>query len=370
MSQITQAPEQTQDCDQAGLFALRGLPPAVFAFGFSFRKRAIVRRFLANVQVHFVFRTKNLPVGSVLLLWGSTAVPEQTPQYIRIVRLEDGFLRSVGLGADLIHPVSWVIDQSGIYYDARQPSDLELLLLNTVFSGQLLARAALLRERIVLSGLTKYNLGSLRWQRPSGVLTVILVPGQVETDASIYFGAVGITGNLALLQTVRRANPDAYIVYKPHPDVVAGLRAQGQGESAAKQWCDELVVDSAMQEMLNQVDEVHVMTSLTGFEALLRGIKVVCYGQPFYAGWGLSDDVIPVTRRHRLLSLDELVAASLILYPTYVSRRTGKITTPEQALDELVAWRSGEQKTKNAIYGISWWRKIMRIGLRIRGRSR
>ena len=125
-----------------------------------------------------------------------------------------------------------------------------------------------------------------------------------------------------------------------------------------------------MQEMLNQVDEVHVMTSLTGFEALLRGIKVVCYGQPFYAGWGLSDDVIPVTRRHRLLSLDELVAASLILYPTYVSRRTGKITTPEQALDELVAWRSGEQKTKNAIYGISWWRKIMRIGLRIRGRSR
>ena len=348
------------------------LPATVFALGFSFRKRAIVRRFLGAVEVRFVRHSRRIPSGAALLLWGSRPLPASLPLDCRVIRLEDGFLRSVGLGADLIHPVSWVIDQTGIYYDAQRPSDLENLLLNTEFTVPLLARAASLRARIVHSGLTKYNLGSLQWTRPSlqnPHRNVILVPGQVETDASIYFGAVGVRTNLDLLQAVRRANPDAYIVYKPHPDVVAGLRAKGKGESTVAAWCDEIVVDAAIQEMLAVVDEVHVMTSLTGFEALLRGKKVTCYGQPFYAGWGLTQDMVPVQRRGRQLSLDALVAATLLLYPTYVGRHSGKITTPELALDELLAWRTLEQTSTNVISEMSWWRKIVRVGLRIRGRN-
>jgi capsular polysaccharide export protein len=99
------------------------------------------------------------------------------------------------------------------------------------------------------------------------------------------------------------------------------------------------VTDISMREMLPAVDEVHVLTSLAGFEALLRGRGVTCYGQPFYAGWGLTNDKVPVERRSRRLSLSMLVAGALILYPTYVSRATGRFITPEQAVDELVAWR-------------------------------
>lgn len=103
---------------------------------------------------------------------------------------------------------------------------------------------------------------------------------------------------------------------------------------------------------------MHVLTSLAGFEALLRGKKVVCYGQPFYAGWGLTVDIDPLPRRTRRVTLDELVAATLILYPTYVSRTTGRFTTPERALDELLAWR--DQGVQNA----SWAGRLKRFIVR------
>jgi len=168
---------------------------------------------------------------------------------------------------------------------------------------------------------------------------VILVPGQVEADASLAFGAPGIRRNLDLLRAVRAANPAAHLIYKPHPDVVAGLRRGGQGEDDARDWCDEVVFDVPMGDLLREIDELHTLTSLSGFEALLRGRKVVCYGQPFYAGWGLTFDIIPPARRDRRLTLDELVAGVLILYPAYLSRTTGRFTSPERALDELLAWQ-------------------------------
>jgi capsular polysaccharide export protein len=141
--------------------------------------------------------------------------------------------------------------------------------------------------------------------------------------------------------------------------VVAGLRKKGEGEDEAVRWCNEVVIDAAMGELLAAVDEVHVLTSLAGFEALLRGKIVACYGQPFYAGWGLTNDHAPLARRTRRVTLDELVAGALILYPTYVSRTTGRFTTPERALDELLDWR---QKAKA---GLPLWRRFLRLALRL-----
>lgn len=342
----------------------RRLPSMVFAYGFSFRKRAIVRRFLGKVRVQFVRRAGRLPSGAALILWGSQPVPPGVAPDIAVIRIEDGFLRSVGLGADLTAPLSWVIDRRGIYYDATRPSDLEGLLQHTEFGADLLARAALLRGRIVANRLTKYNVGAAGWRRPPLASRVILVPGQVESDASLRFGAPGIASNMALLRAVRTANPHAYLVYKPHPDVIAGLRTRGRGEDQARHWCDEIVTDAAMSDLLPLVDEVHVLTSLAGFEALLRDKSVVCYGQPFYAGWGLTTDMAPVARRSRRLSLDALVAGALILYPTYVSRRApGGFCTAEQTLDELLAWRAEAA-------GLSWWSKGLRMALRIGGVKR
>ena len=85
-----------------------------------------------------------------------------------------------------------------------------------------------------------------------------------------------------------------------------------------------------MASLLDQVDAVHVLTSLTGFEALLRRRDVTCHGVPFYAGWGLTRDLAEVPdRRGRRLTLDELIAAVLIVYPRYLDPVTGLPCTPE-----------------------------------------
>lgn len=332
-----------------------------YALDFSFWKHAYVRQFFQGQQVEFVARPAQVPPGSTLIVWGMRDAGQVLPEGVRVLRIEDGFVRSVGLGADLIRPVSWVIDDIGIYYDATRPSRLERILAEKAFDEKALLRAAALREKLVASRLTKYNVGTGGWQRPADVRRVILVPGQVETDASIAYGApegiCAVRRNMNLLRTVRQANPDAWVVYKPHPDVLAGLRVKGIDEDAALRWCDEQVIDVPMGELLGQVDEVHVITSLTGFEALLRGKRVTCYGQPFYAGWGLTVDMAPLARRTRRLALDELVAGALIEYPKYVSRTNGQLTTPEQALDELLDWRAQGA-------ALPWWRQALRLVLR------
>jgi capsular polysaccharide export protein len=330
----------------------------IYACEFSSWKRPVVRSFFAEAEVVFIDSAEQVPKDAMLAVWGLKPIPGVLAEGVKLIRLEDGFLRSVGLGADLIRPVSWVGDARGIYYDATRPSDLEHLLATASFDADLLERARQLRERVVASGLTKYNVGRAHWQRPTAAGKVVLVPGQVESDASLRYGAPGLRSNMALLQAVREANPDAHLVYKPHPDVLAGLRAAGVDEAQAMAWADEQVTDAAMGELLGQVDEVHVLTSLAGFEALLRGKAVTCYGQPFYAGWGLTADKIPPARRARRLALDELVAGALILYPRYMSRADGRLITAEQALDELLAWRGRDSGR------LPLWRKLFRIVLR------
>ena len=190
-----------------------------------------------------------------------------------------------------------------MYFDPRGGSDLECLLRDGDFSPDLLARAERLRERLVERGITKYNLAS---GGPIAGIPAdrrcIFVPGQVEDDLSIRFGAGEVRTNLGLLARVRAANPDAFIVYKPHPDVVAGHRIGAVPDSEARRFADLVVSNGSTDQLLAVSREVHTMTSLAGFEALLRGLRVVVYGRPFYAGWGLTTDLPAFDRGRRLTS--------------------------------------------------------------------
>jgi capsular polysaccharide export protein len=325
----------------------------IYAHGFSWRKRRYLRHFVGRHRVAVVRHGGEVAPGATLFVWGTSAPPPSLPAGVRLVRVEDGFLRSVGLGADLTRPLSWVLDDVGIYYDARRPSALEVLLQAGGFEQEELARAQALRMRIVESGLTKYNLPSSTWRRPAHATSVVLVPGQVESDASIAAGCHTLRTNLDLLRAVRQSSPDAWIVYKPHPDVVAGLRSRGSGEEQVRSHCDEVLLEGSMHDLLQEVDEVHVLTSLTGFEALLRGKPVTCWGHPFYAGWGLTKDSAAHPRRSRTLNLDELVAGALLRYPVYVCPE-GRRCTVEEALEALLAWRARAPAQDR------WWRRWVR----------
>ena len=353
------------------------LPARVQVLGFSRWKRPIASVFLQGAALDFPRRPARLDPQRPVAVWGRRDIPVAPEQGlpVRTLRVEDGFIRSVGLGADLVRPLSWVVDDLGIYFDATAPSRLEHLLRHYPFDDALRTRAAALRQAIVAAGLTKYNVGQGDWQRPAHARRVVLVPGQVETDASIRWGAADIRTNTDLLAAVRRAEPDAWLVYKPHPDVVAGLRHGGAAphDALPAGLCDEIVVDAPMHRLLDQVDAVHTLTSLTGFEALMRGRAVSTWGLPFYAGWGLTDDHAPADhpalqrrgQRDRPLQLDELVAATLILYPSYVSRRSGAYTTPERALQELRDWRDAQAGDgESTLAGLSrQWRRLRRQAL-------
>ncbi|UMY15793.1 capsular biosynthesis protein [Methylobacterium organophilum] len=293
--------------------------------------------------------------GGEIRAW-ATRLPESLPRLcaeagIPFRRIEDGFLRSVGLGASLEPGASIVLDDLGIYYDPRVESRLARILKETDFPADLVARAGALRAAIVARRLSKYNVGlrdagAMDW--PPG-RKVVLVPGQVEDDASVTFGSPKVRSNRDLLRAARARHPDAFLLFKPHPDVEAGFRPGKIPEAEALAIADRIVAGLAIVDLLDRVDHVETMTSLAGFEALIRGIRVGVHGRPFYSGWGLTEDLAPGADRGRRLALDELVAGTLLLYPVYLDPVAMKPCTPEQLLDRLSQARDAAGPSRLAI---------------------
>lgn len=242
-----------------------------------------------------------------------------------LIRMEDGFIRSQGLGSDFHRAASVVLDDLGIYYDATRPSRLEVLLQTYAFSQDLITRASALRRRLAVAGVSKYNLwrpqaADLKWP---GNGFKLLVVGQVEDDKSILRGCEQVRTNLGLLRAARERHPEASIVYKPHPDVESGNRIGAVDPKSILQYADAIATDLDIESCIAAADGLATMTSLAGFEALLRGKPVWTFGRPFFAGWGLTLDSLELPRRTRKLELDQLVAGALILYPRYVHPTSG-----------------------------------------------
>ncbi|WP_082051503.1 capsular polysaccharide biosynthesis protein [Vreelandella aquamarina] len=265
-------------------------------------------------------------------------------------RMEDGFIRSVGLGANLVAPQSLVLDDQGIYFDPSNVSRLESLLTTLTPSGNELRAAQRVRELIVREGITKYNVEprvTPTWA--DGEKEVVLVPGQVEDDASIRYGSKTISSNLRLLQAARDMHPQALVVYKPHPDVVYANRAGKIDE--AYEYADIVEDACSVISCIEHCDVVHTMTSLVGFDALLRGKKVVTYGEPFYAGWGLTEDQAvhstALQRRVRALTLDELVVGVLFRYPRYWDPLLRGYTTCEGVIRQIISQRNANESLKS-----------------------
>ena len=319
------------------------LPPRIqaalhgplYAHGFSAVKWPILHQCFAGHTVRAWPTRGPVPLEATVLVWGAKDLPAREAVQ-RVIRIEDGFLRSVGLGVDLTWPVSWTVDSSGIHFDASRPSDLEQLLATGQWRAEDCARAARLRDTIVAAGLTKYNVGGADWRAPRTDRPVHLVVGQVPSDAAVTAAGAAVPYNVSLLRHVRSAHPDAYLIYKVHPDIVAGMRRNDDACADLAAVCDEVITTPDVHTLFGQVDVVHVTTSLAGFEALLRGREVHCHGRPFYAGWGLTTDHRPECGgRGRALSLDQLVHAALIDYPVYFQRGFSGLATPEEAVLRL-----------------------------------
>ncbi|MDT0682843.1 capsular polysaccharide biosynthesis protein [Roseicyclus sp. F158] len=275
-----------------------------------------------------------LKANRPILAWAGTA-PAIADRPLR--RVEDGFLRSRGLGAELVPPLSLVSDDLGIYYDPGTESRLERLIsASASLPPHALARAERLAARITKDRLTKYNTGGAADLPERSGRRVVVVPGQVEDDASIRLGAGDIRTNRDCLAAARAAHPDALLIYKPHPDVEAGLRIGAVPDAAGI--ADVVASRADPASLIDAADEVWTMTSLMGFEALLRGRAVTVLGAPFYAGWGLTRDLGPVpARRTARPALAGLIHATLIGYPRYLDPVSSLPCPPEIVAERLAA---------------------------------
>jgi len=339
----------------------------VAAFGIGWWKRREIDSFLWSPGSKLrIYRSASRALSAAsakngaLAVWPSRISPgliaDAKERGVKLVRVEDGFVRSVGLGTNLVPPLSVIVDRRGIHFDPSAPSDLEHLLANENFPRSLLKRAARLRETIVANGISKYSRARERQPgltRQARERRVVLVPGQVEDDMSVLAGGGGITSNLELLRRVRAIESESEIWWRPHPDVDAGHRKGFVPDSDAFRHADRIVREESMAELLEAVDGVHVLTSLAGFEALLRGRDVTCHGTPFYAGWGLTRDLgLVPDRRGRPLSLDELVAGVLVLYPRYLDPVTRLPCPPE-----ILVQRMARGETPNRLAWIEPFRR-------------
>ncbi|PIE46905.1 MAG: beta-3-deoxy-D-manno-oct-2-ulosonic acid transferase [Gammaproteobacteria bacterium] len=342
---------------------------------------------------NFVHPNHNLVNNkSPLLVWGLTKRLQvsRLKDSSQVYCMEDGFIRSNGLGTTLLAPLSVVLDKQGIYYNATEASDLEDLLKNCqLLTKQQTVRAENLHQYILDNKVSKYNVGKkanvdkLNWLQTIKTTkkNKILIVGQVEDDLSVKFCGSHITKNAELIKRVRIDNPHAYLVYKPHPDIEAGLRI-GKVDKATLSLVDAVAYDVAMPDCLALIDEVHTISSLTGFEALLRGKKVSCYGLPFYAGWGLTNDmdsdIMPKVSflkrraRHVELTLNQLIYCTLIEYPLYRLPGGYGLAQVEQVIDYLYKNEDSQkirhkQKLKSKLIGQSKLR-FMQMRNRIKSR--
>ena len=143
-----------------------------------------------------------------------------------------------------------------------------------------------------------------------------------------------------MLKAAHRENPEADLFLKPHPSTLSGRRwgninlayAESLGFTILKDPCNAL-------SLLEHFDHVYVVTSLMGFEALMLGKKVTCFGVPFYAGWGLTDDRQPCPRRTARPTFVDLFYAAYIAYPTYVLPKANQPSTLKKTIDYIVSRR-------------------------------
>jgi capsular polysaccharide export protein len=267
----------------------------------------------------------------------------------KVYYIEDGFIRSVGLGASKTPPLSLTIDTRAPYFSSRTETDLEKLLneYNFLDHPELLERARRIKNRLLNSGLSKYNNSpNVAMEEVYAAKTNkrVLVIGQVEDDASILYGCKKGYKNNDLVLMAALENPEAQIIYKPHPDVLAKHRAAQTDPNDVSHIAHVLAQPISLANSFHGVDQVYTITSLAGFEALLRGIKVTCLGAPFYSGWGVTDDRQEIPRRQRSLTVDEIFAAAYILYPRYFDPIKREAIQIEDAVDLLLQLRALDAK--------------------------
>lgn len=276
---------------------------------------------------------KNLASTDIFLQWGSTTSKAKVAQADvahalgrPVVYVEDGFIRSVALGLSGTPTLSIIMDDSALHYDATRVSRLENLLQDgPELTREQHKRARLVIKQIVARRISKYN------QAPDARLAIgesgrpkLLLVDQRFGDQSVVSGLASEASFDSMLFDAIHERPDHDIIIKQHPDAISGGKlSYFTPERLAKianltPRLFPVAYEINPFALLDLAEEVWVGTSGMGFEALMAGCKVRCYGVPFYSGWGLTDDRQVMQRRNRTRSIEDLFYFAWIRLSRYV----------------------------------------------------
>lgn len=251
-----------------------------------------------------------------------------------VALLEDGFIRSVERNAQTL---SLLVDDLGVYYDAGAPSRMEKTIATGADDTQA-DRARALAGAWRTGGVSKYN------HAPDydGPLPehYVLVTDQTFGDLAVVHGLASEASFAAMLAAAIAENPDALILVKIHPDVLSGKkRGYFPAHALTHHRVRIISNDCHPCRLLRHAAAVYVVTSLMGFEALLLGRPVRCFGMPFYAGWGITQDELPAPARRRAARIEDVTHAALVALPRYVDPRDGTPWQAEQAIAHVAERR-------------------------------
>lgn len=315
---------------------------------------------------HYTFRDKLFKRCGVFYGWGRKKSGLQAIELAKkcnssFVLLEDGFIRSVGLGIDGFPSFSLVEDDIGIYYDATTPSKLENILNTYDFAGdtKLMEDARRALELIRTYEISKYNdapridnvfLAKYALKRSATLhsseseATNILIIAQTDGDASLKYGMLDHFTTDAMIAAAMSENPHAKVFLKIHPDVLSGKKKSDVTLENLDTRITLIKESVNPISLLKHFDKVYTKTSGMGFEALIMGCECVCFGMPFYAGWGVTIDKSTCHRRKQKRTVEEIFAAAYILYTRYVNPSTKQECTIFEVIEEIIAKRDAGYK--------------------------
>lgn len=268
-----------------------------------------------------------------------------------LVRLEDGFLRSVN--PDSLNPLSLVLDQTGIYYDASASSDLEIAISKTLTHEQI-ERALSIQQQWCEAGVSKYNHSPDISEDQILELTAgkrfVLLIDQTYGDTSVEYGQASSSSFEEMLSAALSRHDQARVIIKLHPEVVSGKKQGYLSELIKKtqyaRYPQIHVIDwdVHLPSLLTKATALYTVTSQSGFEGLLHAISVHTFGMPFYAGWGLTTDMLPAPSRRSDVALPQLIYAALVVYPRYLDPHTKELTQVEQTIAYLKLQRQNRKR--------------------------
>ena len=283
----------------------------------------------------------------VFLIWGlqTSKAKERQKSFATSLRklnlfVEDGFIRSMGLGVLGDPGNSVILDDISPHFDGKTENRLQKLInQETNLNLIQLERSKKLIHKITSLKISKYNhapIEKIKIGTP-GKPKILLID-QRFGDFSVSYGMGDEKTFENMLFVAVTKYPDYEIVVKLHPDATSGIKSSYFSKSILDKFSSykniiTIGFDINPYSLFEEVEKVFVCSSGVGFEALMAKKEVHCFGMPFYANRGLTTDYQEVSYRTKKVSLETLFYYAYLYLSKYVNPDNGQRCSLEELVD-------------------------------------